>query len=94
MFFTFRAHDMLIRCPRCDPFQLRCDDDGCEQCCGNVLDLGDAKVTYLPALVAIQLLQLLPLKPEKATDVRTKSFGKVLPTDVDFDTFTTHTGIG
>ena len=83
---------MLHRCPRCDLFQLRCEDDGCEQCCGNALSLSDAQIIYLPALVAIHLLHLLPLKQEKSTEINSRSFGKILPQDVDFDTFTTHTG--
>jgi len=84
---------MLARCPRCDIFQMRCDDDGCEQCSGDAMDLSFAISTYLPALIAIHLLHQLPLKTDKAEAVRTKCFGKVLPMDVDFDTFTTHTGM-
>ena len=84
---------MLARCPRCDIFQLRCDDDGCEQCTGDSMDLSFAISTYLPALIAIHLLHQLPLKNDKAEAVRTKCFGKVLPMDVDFASFTTHTGM-
>ena len=60
---------------------------------GIAMDLADVTTIYEPVLVAIQLLQLLPHKKDRIQELDSKTFGKVLPMDVDFDEFTTHTGI-
>ena len=92
VYHVFRSHDMVIRCPRRQFFQIRCDDHGCEQCTNNGMDLGDATTIYLPVLVAVHLLHLLPVKGDRDQEINSRSFGKVLPSDVDFAKFTTHTG--
>ena len=84
---------MLTRCPRREWFQIRCNDPECEQCMGIAMDLGDVTTIYEPVLVAIQLLQLLPHKKDRIQELDSKTFGKVLPMDVDFAEFTTHTGM-
>ena len=92
VFYVFRGHDMVRKCPRCKPWQIRCDDPGCEQCVGTAMDLAGSHTTYVPSNVAIFVLHLLPIKKEKQNAVY-GPIGKVLPTDVDFDAFSTHTGI-
>ena len=84
---------MVARCPRREFFQLRCQDDReCEQCLGVAMCFAEATTAYLPALVAIQLLHLLPHKSDRQGDLA-RAFGKILPIDVDFDSFTVHTGM-
>ena len=93
VFHAFRSHDMVARCPRREFFQLRCQDDReCEQCLGVAMCFAEATTAYLPALVAIQLLHLLPHKSDRQGDLA-RAFGKILPIDVDFDSFTVHTGM-
>ena len=84
---------MVARCPRREFFQLRCQSDReCEQCLGVAMDFGEATTVYLPVMIAIQLLHLLPHKSNRSDDLF-RAFGKVLPIDVDFDSFTVHTGM-
>ena len=85
------ANQMHSVCPRRDPFQVRCDNDLCDECYNNIMDLTFVWSTNVGAVLMKIILQLLPLK----NDCRHRghhSFGNIGPDDIDWAQLTRNGG--
>ena len=70
-------------CPRRESFQVRCDNELCDECYNNVIDMTLLWSMNVAAVLIRIILQLLPIKE----DCRFRghfAFGNIGPDDIDW----------